>query len=57
MPSQKPPKPTKAPHELTTDEAMAQLFHPKVVEHAKRHAREASAAPPKKANPKSMKGS
>ena len=39
MTSQKPPK--KKPHELTTEEAMRELFHPKVVEHAKHHAREA----------------
>ena len=37
----------KKPHELTTDEAMRHLFHPKVVEHAKRHAREADAPKPK----------
>jgi hypothetical protein len=34
-------KPPKKPHEMTTDEAVRDLFHPKVVEHAKRHAREA----------------
>jgi hypothetical protein len=56
MPSQKPPKPTKAPHELTTDEAMAELFHPKVVEHAKRRAREAEKVRTK-ADPKSINGS
>ena len=50
MPSQKIPK---KPHELTTEEAIAQLFHPKVVEHAKRHAREAE-RPKGKADPKSM---
>jgi hypothetical protein len=36
--SQKPPK--KA-HELTSEEAVKKLFHPQVVEHAKKHAREA----------------
>jgi len=29
---------------MTTDEAIAHLFHPKVIEHAKRHATE----PPRK---------
>jgi len=43
LPSQKAPKPTK---ELTSEEALKRLFHPKVVEHAKRHVREANA--PKK---------
>jgi hypothetical protein len=56
MPSQNPPKPTKAPHDLTTEEAIRDLFHPDVIEHAKRHAREAS-EPRKKRDPKSMKGS
>jgi len=56
MPSQNPPKPTKAPHELTTEEAIRDLFHPDVIEHAKRHAREGS-VPKKKADPKSMNGS
>jgi hypothetical protein len=42
--SQKPPK--KA-HELTTEEAVSKLFHPQVVEHAKKHAREAEAKGPK----------
>jgi hypothetical protein len=37
--SQKPPK--KA-NELTSEEALKRLFHPKVVEHAKRHVREAN---------------
>jgi hypothetical protein len=41
--SQKP----KEPRELTTDEAMKRLFHPKVVAHAKRHAREAEKPSPK----------
>jgi hypothetical protein len=36
--SQKPPK--KA-HKLTSEEAVKKLFHPQVVEHAKKHAREA----------------
>jgi hypothetical protein len=39
-PSQKP-QPAKKAHELTTEEAMSRLFHPKVVEHAKKHVREA----------------
>jgi hypothetical protein len=38
--SQKPQPPKKA-HELTSEEAVAKLFHPQVVEHAKKHAREA----------------
>jgi len=56
MPSQQPSKPTKAPHELTTEEAIRELFHPDVIEHAKRHAREGS-VPRKKADLKSMNGS
>ena len=52
MPSQKAPK---KPSELTTDEAIKHLFHPDVIEHAKRHAREAE-APKKKSDPKSMDG-
>jgi hypothetical protein len=40
-------KPTKKAHELTTDEAVKKLFHPKVVEHAKKHAREAESKGPK----------
>jgi len=32
---------------MTSDEAMRHLFHPKVVEHAKRHAREAEKPSPK----------
>jgi hypothetical protein len=57
MPSQKSPKPAaKAPNELTTDEAIRKLFHPAVVAHAKRHAREAS-KPKTKADPKSTSGS
>jgi hypothetical protein len=35
------PKAPKKASELTSEEAMAELFHPKVVEHAKRHVREA----------------
>lgn len=31
----KPPKPTKHPREMTTEEAVNHLFHPKVVEHIK----------------------
>jgi len=38
--SQKPQPPKKA-HELTSEEAVSKLFHPQVVEHAKKHAREA----------------
>jgi hypothetical protein len=53
MPSEKPQTPEKRPDEMTTDEAIAHLFHPKVVEHAKRHAREAEKVPVKRA-PKSM---
>jgi hypothetical protein len=53
MPSQKAPK---KPNELTTDEAIKHLFHPDVIEHAKRHAREAE-VPRKKADPKSTNGS
>jgi len=37
---QNPKEPKKA-RDLTSEEAMAELFHPKVVEHAKRHVREA----------------
>jgi hypothetical protein len=33
--------PKKKAHELTTDEAVKRLFHPKVVDHAKAHVREA----------------
>ena len=33
----------KKPREMTTDEAMRHLFHPEVVEHAKKHVREADA--------------
>ena len=40
---------------MTTDEAIKHLFHPDVVEHAKRHAREAES--PKKPDPKSTNGS
>jgi hypothetical protein len=43
MPSQKVPKPKPA-REMTTDEAIRHLFHPDVIEHAKRHAHE----PPRK---------
>src|SRR5437773_1848434 len=28
---------SKHPHEMTTDEAVTHLFHPEVVQHAKRH--------------------
>jgi hypothetical protein len=52
MPSKKPQAP-KQPTEMTTDEAIRHLFHPDVVEHAKRHAREAE-EPKRKADPKSM---
>ncbi len=55
MPSKKPQTPKPA-HEMTTDEAIAHLFHPKVVEHAKRHAREAEKVPTKR-NRKSIDGS
>ncbi|HET7055805.1 MAG TPA: hypothetical protein VFI12_05045 [Thermomicrobiales bacterium] len=55
MPSKKPQTP-KRPADMTTDEAIAHLFHPKVVEHAKRHAR-AAEKPATKADPKSMDGS
>ena len=41
--AQKPKK----PHDMTTDEAMRHLFHPKVVEHAKRHVRDAEKPGPK----------
>jgi hypothetical protein len=52
MPSQKPPKP-KSARDMTTDEAIRHLFHPDVIEHAKRHA---TAVPPtrKRSDPKSM---
>lgn len=40
MASHKAPKKAK---ELTSEEALKRLFHPKVVEHAKRHIREADA--------------
>lgn len=39
MTSQKPRD--KKAHELTSEEAMQKLFHPDVIEHAKKHAREA----------------
>lgn len=46
------PQTPKKPKEMTTDEAIRDLFHPNVVEHAKRHVREADAkkppVPPKK---------
>jgi len=48
MPSQKPTEPTKPARDMTTDEAIAHLFHPKVIEHAKRHA---NAPTPKKREP------
>ena len=53
MPSKKTPQTPKHPTEMTTDEAIRHLFHPKVVEHAKRHAREAE-RPKRKGDPKSM---
>jgi hypothetical protein len=43
MPSKQPQKPKPA-REMTTDEAIRHLFHPEVIEHAKRHATE----PPRK---------
>jgi hypothetical protein len=47
----------KKPNEMTSDEAIRELFHPKVVEHAQGHVREADAkkapVPPRK---KSMSG-
>lgn len=52
MPSKKPQAP-KEPTEMTTDEAIRHLFHPEVVEHAKRHAREAE-KPKAKRDSKSM---
>jgi hypothetical protein len=55
MPSKKPQTPKPAA-EMTTDEAIAHLFHPKVVEHAKRHAREAEKRGTK-SDPKSTSGS
>jgi hypothetical protein len=39
----------KKPHELTTEEAMRKLFHPEVVDHAKKHARDAEDRVSKKA--------
>jgi len=39
---------------MTSEEAIRELFHPEVVEHAKRHVREADAKksdPPKKSMP------
>jgi len=51
--SQKEPRKAKTAPDLTSDEAMRRLFHPKVVEHAKRHVREAE----KKADRKSTNGS
>ena len=45
MTSQKP-TPKKA-REMTSEEAIRHLFHPEVVEHAKRHVREADAEKPK----------
>jgi hypothetical protein len=47
MPSQKAPKPKPA-RDMTTDEAIRHLFHPDVIEHAKRHA---SAVPKTKRKP------
>jgi hypothetical protein len=44
--SQKP-KPPKKAHELTTEEAMSKLFHPDVIEYAKKHAREAESKGPR----------
>ena len=41
MTSQKPTDDKKA-RELTSEEAVRKLFHPKVVEHAKRHVKEAT---------------
>jgi hypothetical protein len=49
---QKAPK--KKAQELTTEEAVKRLFHPKVVTHAKRHVREAderAMRPKKKSTP------
>jgi hypothetical protein len=36
-------EPPKSPHEMTSDEAMAHLFHPKVVKAIKDHLREQEA--------------
>ena len=44
-------KPTKKARELTSDEAIKKLFHPDVVEHAKRHVGEANARSVKPADP------
>jgi hypothetical protein len=43
--SQKPP--VKKARDMTSEEAMRELFHPEVVEYAKRHVREADAKKPK----------
>jgi hypothetical protein len=53
--SQRPKKPKPAA-EMTSEEAIAHLFHPKVVEHAKRHVREADKPLPNlpKPSPESM---
>jgi len=48
--SQKP-LPTKKAHELTSEEAVKKLFHPQVVEHAKKHVREADAKSSKPSMP------
>lgn len=56
MPSKKTPQTPKHPTEMTTEEAMERLFHPDVIAHAKRHAREAEKVRTK-ADPKSMDGS
>jgi hypothetical protein len=39
------PKNTKHPKDMTTDEAIAHVFHPKVLKHLKKHVAE---LPPKK---------
>ncbi|MFI5259121.1 MAG: hypothetical protein ACHQ01_05870 [Candidatus Limnocylindrales bacterium] len=44
-------KPQKKARELTSDEVVKKLFHPDVVEHAKRHVREADARSAKPADP------
>ena len=42
------PKKTKHPKEMTANEVMAHVFHPKVVKHLKKHIAELEAEKPKR---------
>jgi hypothetical protein len=42
------PKKVKQPKDMTSDEAIANVFHPKVVEHLKRHLAGLGAKTPKR---------